>query len=255
MSSFVNTTGKWQNVDMIFPILLALVALIVGGIASLAGFGIGSLLTPMLGLKTGISLAVAAVSIAHLCGTAMRFFFLRKYINRKVLISFGLTSAVGGLTGALLHNTFQNIVLTIILGCLLVLAGILGLTGLSEKLKFKGPVAWLAGGVSGLFGGLVGNQGGIRSAALFGFELDKNQFVATATGIALMVDVVRVPVYLAVQWSQIISVWQYILIMITAVIVGTFAGKKVLEKLPEPVFKKSVAAIILAVGTFVLVRR
>jgi uncharacterized membrane protein YfcA len=240
---------------MIFPVILAIVAVIAGGIASLAGFGIGSLLTPILAFKTGISVAVVGVSIAHLFGTALRFFLLRKYLNKQVLISFGLTSAAGGLAGALLHNTFQNIVLTIIFGCLLILAGVSGLTGLSDKLRLKGPLIWLAGGISGLFGGLVGNQGGIRSAALLGFKLDKSQFVATATGIALMVDAARVPVYLTLQWDHIVSMWQYIVIMTVGVITGTLAGKKILEKLPENIFKKTVSSIILLIGILVLIER
>jgi uncharacterized protein len=240
---------------MLFSIILAIVAIVSGAIASLAGFGIGSLLTPVLAFKTGLSVAVAAVSIAHLFGTGLRFYLLRKYLNRQILVTFGLTSAAGGLIGALLHNTFQNAVLTTIFGCLLILAGISGLTGLSDKLRIKGPLVWLAGGVSGLFGGLVGNQGGIRSAALLSFKLDKNQFVATATGIALMVDAARVPVYLASQWDQIVSIWQYILIMIVGVVVGTAGGKRILEKLPESIFKKTVSAIILLVGILVLIER
>lgn len=240
---------------MVFPIIVAIVAVVAGGVASLAGFGIGSLLTPLLAIKTGISIAVAGVAIAHFFGTALRFFFLRKSLNKRVLLSFGLTSAAGGLVGALLHNTFQNVVLTIIFGCLLLLAGMLGLTGLADRLRLKGPVAWLAGGVSGLFGGLVGNQGGIRSAALLGFRLEKDQFVATATGIALMVDVARVPVYLAAQWAQVASIWQFVLIATVGVIIGTVGGKKLLEKMPEHIFKKTVAAIILLVGILVLIER
>lgn len=240
---------------MVFQIILAVVAIAAGAVASLAGFGIGSLLTPLLALKTGISVAVAGVSIAHFFGTSLRFFLLRKFINRRILISFGLTSAAGGLIGALLHNVFQNMVLNITFGCLLVFAGILGLTGLSDKIRFKGVFAWLAGGISGLFGGMVGNQGGIRSAALLGFELDRDQFVATATGIALMVDVARVPVYLAVQWQQIASIWQFILIATIGVIIGTLGGKLILGKMPENIFKKTVAAVILLVGILVLIER
>ncbi len=240
---------------MVFQIILAIVATIAGGIASLAGFGIGSLLTPLLALKTGISIAVAGVSIAHFFGTALRFYFLRKSLNRQVFISFGITTAAGGLFGALLHNTFQNVVLTIIFGCLLILAGISGITGLSDKMRLRGPAVWLAGALSGLFGGLVGNQGSIRSTALFGFKLDKDQFVATATGIALMVDVARVPVYLAVQWAQMGSIWQFILIATIGVVVGTVGGKKILGEMPEYIFKKTVAAIVLLIGILVLIER
>jgi uncharacterized protein len=239
---------------MTFGILLALTAFAAGSIASLAGLGIGSLLTPLLAIKTGLSVAVAAVSIAHFCGTALRFWLLRKSVNVKVLINFGLTSAAGGLVGALLHNYFQNTLLTIVFGCLLILAGLLGLTGLTQKIRLNGPLTWAAGGISSLFGGLVGNQGGIRSAALQGFNLNKEQFVATATGIALMVDAARVPVYLAVQWAQLIDIWQYIAFSAAAVIVGTLAGKRILEKLPQNVFQKTVAAIILLVGILILIQ-
>jgi uncharacterized membrane protein YfcA len=240
---------------MIFEIIMAIVAVVAGGVASLAGFGIGSLLTPLLAIQTGIGIAVAGVAIAHIFGTALRFFLLRKFLNKQVLISFGLTSAAGGLIGAFLHNTFQNVVLTIIFGCLLVFTGISGLTGLSDRLRLKGPVVWLAGGISGLFGGLVGNQGSIRSAALLGFRLDKDQFVATATGIALMVDVARVPVYLTSEWAQIASIWQLVLIATIGVIIGTVGGKKILEKMPQYVFKKTVASIILLIGILVLIER
>ena len=103
-----------QNVVMIFQIVLAIVSIVAGAVASVAGFGIGSLLTPLLALKTGISIAVAGVSIAHFLGTALRLFLLRKFVNRQILISFGLASAAGGLAGAVLHNIFQNTTLTII---------------------------------------------------------------------------------------------------------------------------------------------
>jgi uncharacterized membrane protein YfcA len=238
-----------------FILALATLSLAAGGIASLAGFGIGSLMTPLLSLKTGIGVAVAAVSLAHLCGTALRCFLLRKSIDRRVLLSFGSTSAAGGLAGALLHNYFQNGVLTVIFGCLLILAGTSELAGLPERLSLKGGLVWLAGGASGLFGGLVGNQGGIRSAALLGFHLGKNEFVATATGIALMVDLARVPVYLAVQSQQIASIWEYVVVMTAGVVIGTLAGKRVLEMVPERFFKKIVGAIILLVGILMLVER
>ena len=88
---------------MIFQIAFAIVTVVAEGIASIAGFGIGSFVTPLLALKTGIGIAVAGISIAHFWGTALRFFSLRKYINKKILLSFGLTSAAGGLIVALLQ--------------------------------------------------------------------------------------------------------------------------------------------------------
>ncbi|HKO01037.1 MAG TPA: hypothetical protein VJ032_05065, partial [Thermoanaerobaculia bacterium] len=73
-----------------FDLLAFAVALLAGSIASVAGFGIGSILTPFLGLQIGVKLAVAAVSIPHVIGTAIRFWTLRDKLDRRVLGTFGL---------------------------------------------------------------------------------------------------------------------------------------------------------------------
>src|SRR5207244_5597362 len=46
-----------------FALLLAVVGFVAGAIASVSGFGIGSLLTPVLAVRVGTKLAVAAVSV------------------------------------------------------------------------------------------------------------------------------------------------------------------------------------------------
>lgn len=53
--------------------LILLVSVLAGGIAAVTGFGIGSLLTPVLALQVDTRLAVAAVSVPHVIGTAIRF--------------------------------------------------------------------------------------------------------------------------------------------------------------------------------------
>ena len=56
-------------------------AIVAGAIAAVSGFGIGSLLTPLLALHAGTKTAVAAVSIPHLIGTAIRFWRLRGHAS------------------------------------------------------------------------------------------------------------------------------------------------------------------------------
>jgi uncharacterized protein len=169
-------------------IITAAVAVAAGAVASIAGFGIGSILTPLLAVWLGTKLAVAVVSIPHLAATALRFWLIREHLDRRVLLSFGVTSAIGGLVGALLHVWLRSAALGYVLAALLVFAGLMGLTGMAQRLRFGRGAAWAAGALSGIFGGLVGNQGGIRSAALLGFEVRRDAFVATATAIALLVD-------------------------------------------------------------------
>src|SRR5690242_9221127 len=140
---------------MIFTAIFVCAAILGGAIASVAGFGIGSILTPTLAAKLGTKLAVAAVSIPHLAGTVLRFALIREHVNKRVLVGFGIASAAGGLVGALIHTRFSSIVLSYILGILLVFAGMTGLMGLASRMRFGRRAAWLAGAASGVFGGLV----------------------------------------------------------------------------------------------------
>jgi uncharacterized membrane protein YfcA len=236
-----------------FNALVVVAALVAGGIASIAGFGIGSILTPLLAAKLGTKLAVAAVSIPHLLGTGLRLFLTRQHVNPRVLWTFGVTSAVGGLGGALLRVYFTSTVLGYLLGALLVFAGVTGLTGLASRIRFGRRSAWVAGGLSGAFGGLVGNQGGIRSAAMLAFDVPKEAFIATATAIGLGVDVARMPVYAATQWAQITQVWVLIITAAAGIIAGTLLGQPILRSIPEALFRRVVAVLILALGLSMLI--
>ena len=233
-------------------LLLTLAGIAAGAIAAISGFGIGSILTPLLAAWVGTKLAVALVSIPHFLGTALRFAVIRQHVNRRVLWSFGITSAAGGLIGALLHLWLRSVVLGYVLGVLLVFAGITGVTGLASRMRFGRTTAWIAGALSGMFGGLVGNQGGIRSAALLGFNLKRDEFVATATAIALLVDVFRMPVYAATQFDQIAGHGSLIAIATVGVVIGTLGGKWMLSRIPQNVFRMIVAWIILGLGVWML---
>lgn len=240
---------------MQFIVLLLIVAVLAGAVASVTGFGIGSLLTPLLWYQLhDAKLAVAAVSIPHLVGTAVRCCMLRKDIDKSVLLNFGIASAVGGLLGALSHNLFDSLFLARLLGGVLVFAGIVGLTRVNERAVIKGPLSWIVGALSGALGGLVGNQGGIRSAALLGFDLKKNAMVATATAIALCVDAARMPVYFYFQWHELLRIWPLIALSTIGIVVGTFAGMKVLHNIPEAAFKRVVSSVVLLLGIWLLVQ-
>jgi hypothetical protein len=232
--------------------LLFFAAILGGGIAALSGFGIGSVLTPLLALSVGTKQAVVAVSIPHLVATAVRFWTLRHKIDRHLLKNFGIASAAGGLLGALLGSRFSSPILAYILGGLLVFAGLTGLSGLATKMRFGRKIAWLGGALSGLLGGLVGNQGGIRSAAMLGFNLEAKAFVATATAIALIVDGARMPIYFFTSPETVHRLGELIGIMVAGVIIGTLAGGKILARIPDLYFRRLVSLLILALGIVML---
>jgi uncharacterized protein len=237
---------------MLFLIALVVVAFVAGGTATITGFGIGSLLTPLLAVNLGTQLAVAAVAVPHAAGTALRCVRLRHVIDWPVLLRFGIPSAAGGLAGALWQGELSNVTLTRVLGGLLVLAGVSGLANFAVRVQLRGPWAILGGLLSGLFGGLVGNQGGIRSAALLGVSLPPERFVATATASALVVDAVRLPVYLHDSGGELLRYGWLVGLAIAGVVAGTLYGERILRRMPEERFRRVVCGFLVVLGISLL---
>lgn len=240
--------------NLLFEIYLFIVSIIAGGVAAISGFGIGSLLTPLLSVQIGTKIAIAIVSIPHLIGTALRFWILKAKIDKKLFFRFGISSIAGGLVGALLFWKTTTPALTFIFGIILIFAGIMEFSGVSQTLRVGKKTALIGGFLSGFLGGLVGNQGGIRSAALLSFNIDRKTFVATATAIGLVVDAIRMPIYFISEGHQIIYQWNYVALITFGVIIGTLMGIKILDKLPKEIFRRIVAALIFLLGILMIYR-
>ena len=238
-----------------FAVVATVAAVIAGAIASISGFGIGRVLTPVLSTQFDVRLAIAMVSLPHLAGTFVRFLLVRTRIDRDVLLGFGAASAIGGLAGAALQAVVQSSALAIVFGLLLVFAGIGSLTGFAQRMRFSGRRSALVGGaLSGLLGGLVGNQGGIRAAALLGFDVERDAFVATATAVALIVDGARIPVYLATEGAELAPHWPLIALLALGAVVGTLLGGWTLRRMSEEVFRRVVGVLLLVLGFYTLAR-
>jgi uncharacterized membrane protein YfcA len=236
-----------------FLTALVLVALFSGATAAVVGFGIGSLLTPLLALRVGMPTAIAAIAIPHAAATAFRFWRLRGAVDWSVVRRFGLLSAAGGLAGALLYTRLGGGSLTLVLAGLLILTGVSGLTALATRWQ-PAHLAGLLGLLSGFFGGLAGNQGGVRSAALLTFRLPPAAFVATATATALLVDIARTPVYFWRAGPTLLALWLPLALATAGVLGGTLLGERLLLGMTPERFRRVVSVAILALGVLLLVR-
>ena len=235
-----------------FDVAVFLVGLLSGATASVVGFGIGSLLTPLLALRLGTDVAVACVAVPHALATALRCWRLRRHIDRGVLGHFGVLSAAGGLGGALVYGAISAPALTRILGGLLVLTAVAQLTGWSRRWKPRGRSVALLGLGSGFFGGIAGNQGGLRASALSAFSLPPLAFVATSTATGLLVDAARTPVYIYLAGRTMLDLWWPIAVASAGVIAGTILGERVLLGLSRERYAVIVAAAIGVLGLWLL---
>lgn len=239
---------------MLFLAAIFVVGFLSGATAAVVGFGIGSLLTPLLLTRFDASVAVGAVALPHLLATAVRFFQHRTFIDRRVLLRFGLPSALGGLTGAWLQGRFTDRLLFIVLGLLLLATAVANLTRGFGGWRPPTSVAAVLGLLSGLFGGLVGNQGGLRAAGLLAFDLSPRVYLATGTAVALLIDAARTPVYLARAGDALLDLAQPISVAAAGCLVGTLAGERILLGLSPERYRSVVAAAVGGLGLWLLMR-
>jgi uncharacterized protein len=237
----------------VFIAAVFIVAILSGATATVVGFGIGSLMTPLLATRFGTTTAVALVTVPHAVATAARCWRLRAHVDRTVVVRFGLLSAAGALAGAFIYTRLGPGALTRVLGGLLLLTAFAQLTGWTSRWKPHGPVVALFGLLSGFFGGIAGNQGGLRSAALTAFGLPPLEFVATATAIGLLVDAARTPVYLWHSGPALLTLWMPIIVATSGVLVGTLCGERVLLGLSPRRFGQIIGCAIGALGIWMLV--
>lgn len=228
------------------------VAVLSGGTAAMAGFGIGSLLTPLLAVRYGMATAVAAVAIPHAAATALRCWRMRAAIDWRVLRGFGVLSAAGGLTGALLYTRFSNTALTVVLALLLLSTSLAAMADLPSRVHPTGRVVGLLGLLSGFFGGVAGNQGGLRAAAMLSLRLAPLAYVATATATAMLVDLMRTPVYLWRAGWDVVALGAPIGVATVGVLVGTLLGERILLGLSAHQFRRVIAVIIGLLGIWLL---
>ena len=223
-----------------------------GATAAVVGFGIGSLMTPLLLARFTAPLAVALVALPHLAATAVRFVRHRKAIDRAVLARFGLPSAVGGAAGGLLHGWLRSDALVAVLAILLILTGIANLTNGFGRWRPSPLVAALVGLASGIFGGLVGNQGGLRAAGLSAFRLEPRVFLATSTAVALLIDIARTPFYLAQGGRTLMELWVPIAVATAGCLAGTVAGEQIFMRMSPDLYRRIVGTAVLILGTWLL---
>lgn len=239
---------------MTFLVGVFAAAVLSGATASVAGFGIGSLLTPLLAASFGTAIAVAAVAIPHASATALRCWRLRANIDWNVVRSFGLLSAAGGFVGAILYTRFSNDALTLTLGLLLLSTAVATLVDLPSRVRATGVVVSVLGLLSGLFGGLAGNQGGLRAAAMLSFSLAPVRYVATATATAMLIDIVRTPIYVWRAGSELTSLVVPLSVATVGVLIGTLLGERILLGLSIRQFRYAIAALIGLLGVWLVVQ-
>jgi len=235
-----------------------------------SGFGLGTILTPVMMIFFPTEIAIAFTGLVHFSNNVFKFFLVGKNIDKKVLIRFGLPSVIAALIGAyLLLLIDENIVVfsyyffdkkidvilvKFLISILLIIFAIIDLIPQIKDLNFDKKHLPVGGLLSGFFGGLSGNQGALRSAFLVKHGLEKSVFVATTVAISSLVDITRLSVYstnfLNLNYSDF---YQLGFFSVVTAVAGSFIGNQLLKKVTIEQIKKIVALLLILIGIFLLI--
>lgn len=229
--------------------LAALFSEVVG---TVVGFGSSTLFLPLALIWLDFKSALVLVAFLHIFGNLARAGFFGRKLDFGVLWRFGIPSVMFSVIGALLVPIVPQNLLKSILGLFLIVYSCWFLVGKRIKMKESEVNIVIGGGLSGLLAGLIGTGGAMRSLFLSAFGLKKESYVATMAVVALVVDLIRIPVYLN-QGLLEAKYYGLIPILLVIALVGSYTGRLIVKKIPQEKFSKIVAIAILLVGMKFLV--
>lgn len=248
-------------------ILIPIVAMLASALTFFSGFGLGTLLLPAFALFFPVDVAIALTAIVHFLNNVFKLLLIKKHINWKIALQFGLPALLFAFIGAFLLDKitnanilaeytlngtiFQITLMKIIVAILLIFFALFELLPKLKNLQFPEKYLPIGGILSGFFGGLSGHQGALRSAFLTKVGLSKEAFIATGVIIACMIDVSRMSVYFT-NISKVKDSLNFNLIFVAtlAAFIGVYFGNKLVKKITINTIQKIVAFMIIlfAVG-------
>lgn len=229
-----------------------------------SGFGLGTLLMPVVALFFSPAVAIAITAVVHFANNLLKFFLVAKSADIKTLIYFGLPAVIFAFLGAYLLGFLSDMGVLyeytlfgkvfFIIHVKLTIGFLILFFVLLESLPFFSKIAldkkWLplGGMLSGFFGGLSGNQGAFRSMFLLKAGLTKESFVATGVVLAVMVDGARMIIYKESFLLQSDIEWGMVIVATLSAFLGTFIGNKLLKKVSIEFIRKIVSALLIVIS-------
>jgi uncharacterized membrane protein YfcA len=249
---------------------ICLTTFIVSGLTLFSGFGLGTILMPVVAIFLPVPIAIAITAVVHFMNKIFKLLLLWRHVDMRVLVVFGIPALLAAIPGALLLDYISELnplATYMLLGNEHSIAPVKLVAGLlliffavAEQVpflrnntlrRFGLPVGGL---LSGFFGGLTGQQGAFRSAFLVQDNLSEKAFIATNAAIAALVDAVRLVVYGTTFNFILFEVHTpLVLSAIVSSFFGVFLGAMFLEKITIRFIQQLVAVMMYAFGILLCV--
>lgn len=231
-------------------LVLLLVAEVLG---TVGGFGSSMLVMPLMTFFLPFDQALGLTALFHVFSNAAKIILFRKGLSKKLLLSMGVPAVIGVLIGARLTAFIPSEHMMLVLSAVLIILSVVFLFAPDQRVEATTLNASMGGAASGFVAGLVGTGGAIRGLTLAAFDLPKEVFISTSAWIDMGVDLSRTVVY-AQQGFIAQSTWTYLPWLAAISLLGSWAGRWLLARVPQERFRKLVLVLVIAVAVFSAVR-
>ncbi len=231
-------------------IFLALIAEILG---TIGGFGSSVFFIPIASFFLDFQSVLGITAVFHVASNLSKIALFRKGVDKKLIFYLGIPAVVFVIIGAYFSNQVKTELLEICLAIFLILTSIVFLVFKTFTINPTIKNSIIGGILSGGIAGLIGTGGAIRGITLTAFGLTPAVFIATSAVIDLGVDASRSLVYWYNGYLQQNELY-LIPFLVVASFVGTYIGKRILNKVSKERFKVMVLTLVLITGISTIVK-
>ena len=227
---------------------LSIVTFFANLVGTTVGFGISTIMIPVLVLFYPFTQVLLLVGIIHWFSNIWKIALFKHGVDWKLILAFGIPGIIATIFGALLSVKEPQEFLSRTLGIFLITYVIFLLINPTFKIKKHIGYAVIGGSISGFLAGIFGFRGAIRSSFLSAFNLPKEVFIATGAVIALVVDTVRVSIYWTQGSTQIgIPLWALAILILISWL-GAFTARYVVKVIPQANFRPVVVFFLMVMS-------
>lgn len=246
-------------------IIIALAALLASGLTLFSGFGLGTLLMPVIAMFVSPELAIGITAIVHFSNNLFKLGLLGLHADKNVIVRFGIPAIFAAFCGAFLLNWLTSLPILfeyalfdstktvtpikLVVGLLIIAFVSVELFPVFSSMTIDKKFLPVGGIISGFFGGLSGNQGAFRSMFLIKAGLSKEQFIATGVVLAVMVDLSRMTIY---GWDAAITQktidWEIVIVATISAFIGSFFGSRLIKKVTIHSIQLMVSGLLIFVA-------
>ena len=236
--------------NLIYFILLALLAEVLG---TVGGFGSSLFFVPIAGFFLDFHSVLGITAVFHLASNITKIAMFKKGFDKSLIIKMGIPAVLFVIAGAFLTKYIDSKLLEISLAIFLIALSSFLIMFRNFKIEPTSFNAISGGITSGFVAGLLGTGGAIRGLVLAAYDLRMEVFIVTSAIIDLAIDASRSVVYFSNGYVHKDDLYLIPILLVVSVI-GTFIGKKILEKISETQFKFIVLSLILVTGLVTLIK-